>query len=164
MAYLIAATKDHGDDFLTVNSLFVRLRRPDAPKQLAFPSLPGASTPLVTGVGSAIQFDGNERVVRAVGLSTCASVVFLNATQGRAYVYHAPSGTVSSQEFGYARQAAGGGLDSLYVVLAHVDGPSGYEKTLGQFEDWGVPANQMVEISNLGGTSFGLNNMLQLGY
>jgi hypothetical protein len=164
MSYILKALPDPGQDFPTVTTLFSRLRSPFAPREMAFAGLQGKAFSLVTGAGAPISFTGDDRVVRAVGLSTCASICFLNTMQAKGYVYHAPSGTVSLEEFGYARKAIGGDLDHLFVVLAHREGRSGYEDTLDEFESWGVPANNMVEITHLAMSNFGLNHMLQLGY
>lgn len=170
MSYSIQAAGAYGSDAYTIPGLVRLLGSASPPAVVAFPSLgnPARHTiDLVTGQGAVIQYGVEKAVVRAIGLSSCASVCYTSNNTGASYVYHCNVGLLSRASFDTAMEAIGtaGSYGSVFVALAHPDGTGpGYQQSVQNLVAWGVPTGQVVEISNVLLTQFGLNNSLQMGY
>jgi hypothetical protein len=171
MSYSIQAAQALGTDSYTIGGLVQLLGSENPPQTVGFPLLPspaGQTTNLTPGQGATIQFTAQAQVVRAFGLITCASVCYTNATNGVSYVYHANAGAISQASFNTAIDAIGADdapYGSVFVAYAHPGASdAGYQASVQSLVNWGVPTQQVVEISNLFVTQFGQNNLLQLGY
>ena len=171
MSYSIQAAQSLGTGAYTIGGLVRLLVSDNPPSTVAFPMLaspPGTTTSLTPGAGAAIQFGTQEAVVRAFGLITCASVCYTNTTNAVSYVYHANAGAISQASFDTAITAIGAGTApyaSVFVVYAHPNASDPeYQESVHPLVSWGVPTEQVVEISNLFAPQFGQNNLLQIGY
>jgi len=170
MPYSVPATQNLGDQTYTITNVIQLMSGANPPANIAFPMLGnpvGATTNLGVNQGAAIQWAPADAVTRAIGLITCASVCYVNADNGEAYVYHANTGHVTNPNFLTAMGAihAAAPYDSVYIAYAHLGNTDqGYQDTLTDFVTWGIPTNNIVEITNLFIGQFGLNNNLQLGY
>jgi hypothetical protein len=174
MSYSVVASAALGGGY-TVVGLVQTLGSQNPPAVAAFQMLPspvGHTTSLAINDGASIQFADPDQVVRAFSLITCASVCYTNSATGTSYVYHANAGVIGQASFNTAIgaigaiAAAGPPLyPSVFVAVAHPGASDpGYQASVQALVGWGVPTNQVVEISNLFLPQFGLNNLLQLGY
>ncbi len=103
-------------------------------------------------------------IVRAVGLLTCASVIYYN-NAGDAYVHHANAGDVGQGDFNSDIAALGGVAGNVWVVYAHNNNTdNGYQATLTDIVNWGVATNHVTEVTNLRVPGFGINNLGWVGY
>lgn len=171
MAYSVPATNTIGQQFLTITGIIQLLQSGAPPANIAFPSLGNAGqvTNLTPGQGAPIQLNlENLTVVRSIGLITCASICYVYSLSGMGYVYHANAGVISNNSFVTAMQelgVQGGELGSVFIAFAHPEATdNGYQQSLNDLQNWGIPANNIVEITNLLIPQFGLNNQLQVGY
>lgn len=167
--YRVAAKWEIGQNFYTVTGLVQLMSGQQPPAAIAFPRLgtPANTHNLGEGQGMAVQMSPMDEVTRATGLHSCASVCYLNAANGLAYVYHANAGSVSFAEFRAAMVAivAGVNYGTVYIAYAHRQGTDhSYQQNINNLIAWGVPAANIVEITDLFLNEFGMNNHLQIGY
>ena len=167
--YRVAAEWAIGENFLTIPSLLQLMSSQHPPATIAFPRLgnPANTHSLAEGEGLAVQSSPLDEVTRATGLHTCASVCYLNGTNGLAYVYHSNVGHLSFVEFRVAMVAilAGVNYANVYIAYAHRQPTDhGYQQNIDDLVAWGVPAANIVEITDLFLNEFGMNNYLQIGY
>lgn len=170
MAYTVPAAPGLGQQTYTITYLLQLMGGVNPPANVAFPTLgnPPNTHNLLTGQAMPVQGGPIAEVTRAVGLISCGSVCFLNGANGLAYVLHANVGHVSHAQFMNAMVAIAAGPaphNTVYIAYAH-PGPTdpGYQGTIADFINWGVPTNNIVEITNLALNMFGMNNLLQIGY
>ncbi|MFY0525287.1 hypothetical protein ACN28I_19790 [Archangium gephyra] len=168
MAYRVPATQSLGANAYTVSSVLQAVSGINPPASIAFPMLGSSTVTLGPSQGSPIQGGAVTAVVRSIGLITCASVCFVNANSTTAYVFHANAGSVSHGNFTAAMTAigAGGGpYNGVYIAYAHPGATDpGYQSTIADLVNWGVPTHNIVEITHVFVPQFGMNNGLQIGY
>jgi len=171
VVYTVPAAQIVGQQALTVTGLLQLVSGTNPPPNVPFPTLgspPGAVTNLGPGQGVTIQAGLAPEVVRSFGLITCASVCYVTTASTTGYVYHANAGAIPNGSFNAAMAAigaAGPPYNAVYVAYAHQNATDqGYQQTLGDLVNWGVPTNNIVEIEWLFLPQFGMNNLLQLGY
>lgn len=171
MSYSVDANQNFGEQWLTITGLIQLMSGKNPPNSISFPSLgnpAGATTSLGVGQGNVVTWGPNNAVTRSIGLISCASICFINTITGTAYVYHANTGHITNGGFnaimGYIG-AAGPVFNSVYITYTHPGNTDqGYQDSVTDMVNWGVPTNNIVEITNLFLQLFGLNNNLQLGY
>lgn len=119
---------------------------------------------LGTNVTSGVQPIGPLiRVTSAVGLITCASVIYVSG--GNYYVHHANAGFVSQNDFDNALEALGTQAANVSVVYAHNNAQdAGYLQSVNDIIGFGIPAAQMFEIQNITVSQFGISNEGRIGY
>jgi hypothetical protein len=170
MAYTVAAAEKVGEQSLTVMSLIQLLGSKTPPTTIAFPDLgnPPNTTDLPEKEGKEIPLSGDAQVVRAFGLHTCASVCYVSSKTALGYVFHANAGSVSFAQFQTAIQAIGAKAstyNTVYIAYAHQNATDkSYQGTIADLIKWGIPTENVVEITNLFKNQFGMNNMFHLGY
>ncbi|MCG8436124.1 MAG: hypothetical protein MJA83_19060 [Gammaproteobacteria bacterium] len=171
MAYTVPAAQNLGHQAYTVTGVIQLMAGNNPPASIAFPNLgnpPGNTQTVPVSHGVAIQTSPNAEVVRSAPLITCASVCYVNSQSTVGYVYHANAGHVPNADFNNAMLAigaAGPPYNTVYIAYAHPgDSDQGYQATIGDLVNWGVPTNNIVEITNLFIHQFGMNNLLQIGY
>ena len=166
MAYTVPAAQSIGTNTYTITSVLQLMSGHNPPANIAFPSLGGGGTSLSTGQAAAIAWSPAPNIVRAVGLITCASICFVNSTNGNGYVLHANVGAITNADFTNAMNAIGAPpYANVYIALAHPNATDpGYQKSVADMVTWGIPTNNIVEITNLYLNMFGLNNAFQIGY
>lgn len=169
MAFTIPAAPGFGQIRRTIPGVVNLMGGANPPANIAFPSLGGTPNShfLMTGESMPVQRSPVPEVTRAVGLITCASVCFHNTANDLAYVLHTGSGLVTHVQFMAAVTAilAGPPFDTVYIAYAHRSATDpGYQAAVANFVNWGVPTNNIVEITNLPYDMFGMNNELQIGY
>ena len=170
MAYRVAAAPAIGQQSYTITYLLQLMSGVNPPANIAFPSLgnPPNTHDLYTGQAMPVQGSPIPEVTRAVGLISCGSVCFLNSANSLAYVLHANVGYVTQAQFMAAMVAIAAGpapYNTVYIAYAHPDPTDpGYQATIADFVHRGVPTNNIVEITNLLVNTFGMNNLLQIGY
>jgi hypothetical protein len=167
MPFHVAAAQDFGNNPLTITGLIQILNVPNPPATVAFQTLgPGGLSLHSPGQGAPIALNPVPTVVRSIGLITCASVCYINSANGQGFVYHANSGVVRQDAFQLALNAIGAPPNGqVYIALAHPDPTdAGYRETVANFVAWGIPPNNIVEISELMLNMFGLNTSFQIGY
>jgi hypothetical protein len=167
MPFHVAAAQNYGPNAFTITGLIQILNVPNPPAIVAFQTLGGGGQSLPSpGMSAAIALSPVPAIVRAVSLITCASVCYVNGANGQGFVYHSPSGTVPQNAFHLALNAIGAPPSGqVFIALAH-PGPTdaGYQQTVANFVAWGIPPNNIVEISQLMLNMFGLNTNFQIGY
>jgi hypothetical protein len=157
----------------TVPQLCALMAQTHHPQQIGFPGLGGRLVELLTREES-VGPRGDEGV-RSIGLSTCASVIYSNATGTAFYVVHANAGDVTAAAHLRAVDALGGDARALYVAFTHQNDDADYAESLdelitGRFRDGDlsdnarIPDAQAVRIKNLRLGSFGVNSYGWLGY
>lgn len=170
MAYTVAAAQNLGTNTYTITSVIQLMASQNPPATIAFPSLgnPPNTTNLGPTQGAPIQASPAVEVVRSFGLITCASVCFVNAGSTTGYVFHANAGHVSNADFLTAMTAIGAGAgpyNHVYIAYAHPNASDGgYQQSIASLVGWGIPTNNIVEITNLFLPQFGMNNLFQIGY
>jgi hypothetical protein len=136
------------------------------PASFGFPFLGGGGLThdLYTNATHLLPAGSPATVVRAVGLMTCASVIYYS-NAGAAYIHHANAGDVTAANFNTALAALGIAAANAWIIYAH-NKPTdpGYQASLASFVVWGVPANNITEITDLFYPNFGINNFGWLGY
>lgn len=154
-----------GQQSYTISGLLQLLSSINPPASIAFPSLGNTNaTSLLTGQTATYTVNNVARVVRSVGLMTCASIIFLSQN-GKGYVLHANAGGISQEQFNAAIQAMEGNAGTTYIVYAHPDNNDpGYTESLNDMVTWGANTNNIAEITNLAITNFGVNNLSQVGF
>lgn len=134
------------------------------------PSVMGGYAPATyLGQGQAgVQVIGvNPGSTVALGLLTCAGVVLASTNPNdppRAWVYHAPSGSLTNNDVANALAALGNvNANDVVAVYAHPN-PSDqyYVADATVLVNNGVPNGQVVEIESLPGVIFGINNLGQI--
>ena len=167
MPFHVAAAQDFGNNALTITGLIQRLSAPNPPATIAFRMLAPEGLNLDSpGEGAPIALNPVPAVVRSIALISCASVCYINGATGQGFVYHANVGVVHQDAFEFALNAIGAPpYGQVYIALAH-PGPTdaGYQQTVANFVAWGIPPNNIVEISQLYLNMFGLNTSFQIGY
>jgi hypothetical protein len=167
MAYRIRASSNYGEDFLTINGVLNRLSLPNAPAELRFPALDLDGTVwLLTNQKGTIDFGPEERSLRCAGLMTCAAACFVSSASTRGYVLHAGSGELNPRNIRAAFDAVGADDPrTVYVAYAHPkDGEDVYARDVQALIDVGIPTGQIVHITNLPASTFGMNSRFQLGH
>lgn len=167
--YRVAAEWEIGQNFITIPGLIQLMSSQHPPATIAFPQLgtPVNTHELAEGEGMAVQMSPLDEVTRATALHSCAAVCYLNTTNGLAYVYHANAGSVSFAEFRIAMVAILAEVNYGAVLIAYAHRQPThhtYQQTINDFVAWGVPAANIVEITDLFLNEFGMNNYLQIGY
>lgn len=107
-------------------------------------------------------------LTRAVGLITCASVIYVSTNPNAlavAYVHHAGSGHLAPQDIINAWNALGTPpWNTILVVFAHPNAKDGgYADSIANLMAQGIPNNNIVEIENLTTGCYGINNLGQIG-
>jgi hypothetical protein len=171
MAYTVPAAAQIGQQNYTVTGVIQLMASTNPPANIAFPNLgnpAGHTTNLWVGQGAAINLNQNAQVTRAIGLISCASFCFVDSQTGVGYVYHANVGSIDQAAFAtaiHAMGSAGPPYNSVYIAMAHPNATDpGYQGSIQSLIGWGVPTNNIVEITHLFMGQFGLNNLLQIGY
>jgi hypothetical protein len=170
MAYQVPAAANIGANAYTITGVIQLMAGANPPANIAFPQLgnPPNTHDLGPNQGMPVQMSPFPEVTRAWGLITCASVCYVNSANALAYVFHANAGGVSHAQFMAAMVAIGSGgpaHNTVYIAYAHPNATdAGYQATINDFVAWGVPTNNIVEITNLFLNQFGMNNLLQIGY
>lgn len=79
---------------------------------------------------------------------------------------HANIGSVSHTEFGNAMYSMGSpNPGNVYIAYAHLGKTDqGYQGNIASIANYGIPTNNIVEITDLYLSGMGMNNKLQLGY
>lgn len=134
------------------------------PAAFGFPPLGGgAANNLLTNQSAAQPLNGTAAVTRSVGLMTCASVIW--AGPGGAYVHHANAGVIPAGEVLAGIAQTGGAAGATFAVYAY-NGPQDPARApeLAKLTGSGIPANNVVEISNLAMAMFGINGLGWLGH
>jgi len=132
------------------------------------PYLAGAGNDLGVGA-SATQIIGPVAgITRAVGLITCASVIYVSTDPNAAplaWVSHSNAGHVSAIDVATALASLGAPPPaSVLVIFAHPGASdAGYLASIATIAAAGIPANSIVEIPNLIVPQFGINNLGQIG-
>lgn len=123
---------------------------------------------LYTHQTATVVIDNNQqRQVRAVGLSSCAVVIYASSDQtnyNQAWIHHANAGDVSNNDVLNAINAIGNPpINSIVVIFAH-PGPhdDGYQDSINIIALAGVAANNIVEIEN-SNSVFGIDNNGYIG-
>ncbi|WP_271765093.1 hypothetical protein [Aquimarina algiphila] len=169
MSYTVSCSPGVGNNYITITGLLQLFSTPNPPQTISFPSFSKKDQrTLSEGEGSIIEFDASfPSSLISIRLNTCASICIVNSQNTKAYVLHAKSGIIRREEFDEALNAMGNQVRPrhLSIVYAH-PGPSdnNYKNSIMQLEWWNVPSDNIVEITNVPGVQFGLNNLLQLGY
>ena len=129
---------------------------------------PGTSTYLGEGQGGYIAFDGSTNRLIALGLITCAAVIFVSTdahAHAGAYVYHAKSGTIPGGTVQTARAALGnppiGSLLVIYTFPKPTD--PNYVADAQSIVNAGVPAANVIFASNLAASQFGISSACFVG-
>ena len=109
----------------------------------------------------------NERT-RAVGLLTCAAVIYVSTDPGAAaaaWVHHAGAGCVDAGHVVTARHQLGNPpWASILVIFAHPGpGDEGYNASMIKMLAQGILTNNIIEIPNLLGGRFGICNRGHIG-
>lgn len=170
MAFTVSAAPVMGHIPHTIPGVILMVNVPVPPANIAFPGLgnPPNTHNLLTGQAMPVQLSPVPEVTRAVGLISCGSVCFVNVANNLAYVLHANAGHVSNAQFMNAMVAIAAGPaphNTVNIAYAHPNATDpGYQATIADFILWGVPTNNIVEITNLPVSFFGMNNALQIGY
>jgi hypothetical protein len=166
MSYVVAAAQNTGSNSYTITSVIQLMGSTHPPANIAFPNLGPGGTNLITGQSAPITLGGAPPIVRSIGLVSCASACFVNGANGHGYVYHANVGAISNAAFNNAMHAIGAPpYANVYVALAHPNASdAGYQQSVTDMIAWGIPTNNIVEITNLSLNMFGLNDSLQIGY
>lgn len=170
MPYSVKATQNIGTQGYTITALIQLMSGSNPPDSITFPNLGnpvGATTNLGVDQGSTVNWTPNNAVTRSVGLLTCASVCYLNSDNGIGYVYHANTGHITQTSFNTAMTNIGATTpyNKVYIAYTHMNNTDrGYQNSLVELVQWGIPTNNIVEVTNLFLSQFGLNNHLQLGY
>lgn len=115
-----------------------------------------------------VQIANANNLTKAVGLITCASVIYVSTDPNAlavAYVHHAGSGYLAPQDIIDARNVLGNPpWNTILVIFAHpkpTDG--GYADSIASLNALGIPNNNVVEIDNLTTGCYGINNLGQIG-
>jgi hypothetical protein len=170
MAYRVPAAAAIGANTYTIPGVIQLMAGPHPPASITFPMLgnPPNTHNLGPNQGMPVQMSPVAEVTRSIGLITCASVCYLNTANNLAYVFHANAGHVSQANFTAAMVAIGSGgpaHPTVVIAYAHPNATdAGYQATINSFVAWGVPTNNIVEITHLFLPQFGMNNLLQIGY
>ena len=170
MSYTVSAAPNIGTQGLTVTGLIQLMSSQHPPATVSLQSLgnPHNHHDLTPHQGHAITQGENPEVVRSIGLVSCASVCYVNnANPPIGYVFHANAGSLSASNFQAATTALGAlaPYNTVYIAYAHPDASDhGYQQNVAALVGWGIPTNNIVEITHLAVYNFGLNNVLQLGY
>jgi hypothetical protein len=169
MAYRVPAAATVVGGPHTVVNVVNAMAAPMPPANISFPLLgnPPATNSLGPGQGMVIAAGAVPQVNRSIGLITCASVCYVNTANNTGYVYHANAGDVPHGDFVTAMGAIGAvpPYGTVYIAYAHPNATDqGYQQSIQDFVNWGVPTNQIVEITHLFVGQFGTNNQLQIGY
>jgi hypothetical protein len=167
---IIAASGDRGQQAVTFNNV-LQAASLVPPPDIAFPFLdrdPASTVSLQTNEGTAVTLGPDPQVARVEGTSTCSAVCYFSSESTTGYVFHANAGAVLLAQFQAAMTAMGlvpAQYNTVYIVFAHNgDSDSQYQKTVTDLVGWGIPANQIVEVTNLPWASFAMSNNLELGY
>jgi len=166
MANTVAAAQRRGSVGYTILNVLQVLSGSNPPAEIAFSFLEDRATTLARGQAAPIVRAPGAHTVRAVHLSRGAAICYVNSTSGLGYVSHANIGSLPIEEFTEAMETIGAPpYEDVYVALAHCgESPLGCEQTIANLSHWGVPEKHVVRITNLFGSTFGLNNRFQIGY
>lgn len=172
--YTVLAMAGANGKPITIENLLVFLNGTQGPQDFPFGSLGNVNARFIPMQGTGETLDINPAhpdLAKAIGLISCACVIFQNKVQGapngEAYIYHAASGVLSANEIGDALGAINWQNNgaNIRVVFAHPDGASpGYITSLNNIVNAGIPTNQIIEIMNLSINTFGMNNNGLIGY
>lgn len=128
----------------------------------------GITTALGVNQDAVVPIDINHNLTRAVGLITCACVIYVSTdpeANAVAVVQHINSGVLNLENIGQASAALGNPpANSIYVIYAHrnfTDG--GYQGAINLLVNHAIPENHIIEIENLHFDFFGINNLGQIG-
>jgi hypothetical protein len=151
-----------GEDLLTITTVIRNASMGITP--IKFGRL-GTGLAVPPNRGAEIQLSTHAGVVRTTTLITCAAVCYVREDRG--YVYHANAGSVSQTAFQTALDAihAHAPYHDVYIAYAHPNASDGgYQGDIANLVAWGIPTNNVVELTHVFLPEFGLNNLLQLGY
>jgi hypothetical protein len=170
MAYQVAAAQNVGPAAQTIPGVLLAMGGALPPANIIFslfPRIPNTHN-LGQGQGRPVRESPIAEVTRSIGLISCASVCYLNTANNLAYVFHANTGAVSQGQFMAAMVAIDSGGPThatVNIAYAHQNAnDQGYQDTINDLQGWGVPPNNIVEITHLLVNQFGMNNLLQIGY
>jgi hypothetical protein len=125
------------------------------------------TTWLTTGLSAAQNIGIVAGKTVAVGLSSCASVIYAStdpAANAIIWVHHVNAGAVTAAHVNQARLQLGNPpWATIFVVYGHagIQDP-GYLAAIKVIQNQGIPANNIVEIPQL--VNLGVNNLGQLGF
>ncbi|MDC0678474.1 hypothetical protein [Sorangium atrum] len=167
---IIAAARNIGQKPVTFSSVF-HAASIVPPAGIAFPYLhrtAGRTKLLNTNEGATVALGPDEEVALAYGAMTCVAVCYFSSSSTTGYVFHANAGAVSPAYFQEAMTAIGvapAQYNTVYIAYAH-NGPADpdYQRDIANLVGQGIPANQIVEITDLFQGQFAMNNNLELGY
>ncbi len=139
----------------------------------SFPYLQGNLHALGTHDAGLLQFGGDLSRMLAVGMTSCASVIYVSTHPNApavAWVHHANTGTLTYGDVATALTHLGilsihQGVASVFVIYAHPKPTdSGYAQGVGVLVSNGIPPDNIVEIDELKNSSFGINSHGQIGF
>lgn len=135
---------------------------------MPFLSQGGGQTMVGQGHYSVINFGAAASKTVAIPLLTCAGVVLASTdpnAPAQAVVYHATAGDIPNGILPLLRNAIGGPpLASLLAVYATPKPwDANYNADAMKLQTFGIPANQVVYIEQIMGSTFGINSHGQVG-
>jgi hypothetical protein len=137
-----------------------------APSRLLFPSLGKAAVLGGQGQTYLLTAGSSDTAVKTINLLTCVAVIYYRQDKN-AWIHHSGSGAVTRANFddalaNLATSAGATGAGKVWIIYAHDNATDQtYQQDLINLEQWGVPNNQITEVTNV--NSFGIDKFGLLG-